>query len=765
MLFRKLLRDLVVNKTQFISIFLMSFLGMWIFVGINAESTGGTKAANTYYDRCNLADICLSGEGFSDEEINKLLKLSGVKDAEQRLKLDGDIELADDKYSMMTIFLTTNRISQMEVMKGEKYDEGKDGFWIDEEFSEAHGIKIGDVININLGSNRMSGTVRGIVRSSEFVYYLSAEETMMPNYANYGFVYAAERIYPDEENMIYNQILVDSEILSDTQISVLKDKIKDIIDRSSVVVTDREQDASYSMFKSEMDQHIAMGFLFSGVFLLIAILGIITTMTRLTANQRTQIGTLKALGFSKNVITRHYVSYGFWISLAGSVVGAVTGYFTIPPLVYSAFVGTYLMPDIGPALSIECVIAIVLAVSISTLVSFLSCRKELIDPPAVTLKPESPKKTKHTAFEKSKLWLHLNFSTQWNLRDVQRNMVRSAMGIVGVCGCTMLMIGAFGCYDSIYGMMDWQYDQLMTANGKILFSDEISYSEAFDYAKEYKGQMIEERATEFQSNNKKKTGTLTVLDNGNFMHYQGENLENIRLNKSGIAMTAKMAKSLGVKVGDRVRWHIIGEDEWKETRISQLYRDPSAQGITMYRETYEELEHDFLPTGVMTNKSIPTDLTDRDEVQTVMNISDMKAAFMKSVEVMAMMIIIMVTGAVILGAVVLYNLGVLSFVEKTREIATLKVLGFKSRRIRWILLEQNIWITVTGILAGIPIGYNLLILLCKTLPDTMDMAPMVNLPSYLYSILGTFAVSITVNLILSGKVNTINMVDALKGVE
>lgn len=764
MLFRKLLRDLVQNRTQFISIFLMSFLGMWIFVGINAESTGGSKSADTYYTRCNLADFWIAGEGFSNEEERKIEELNGVNGAERRLMLEGDIELEDDKYSMLTMFLTTNEISRLEVLEGSEYEEGKEGFWLEEIFAKAHKLKIGDTITIDLGTEKTTGIVQGYVRNPEYAYYLSAEETMMPNYANYGYAFASEEQYPAEETMIYNQMIVDAEG-SAVQLDILKEKLKNTIDRSSVVVTNRDQNASYAMFKSEMDQHKAMGLMFSAVFLLIAVLGIVTTMTRITANQRTQIGTLKALGFSKRVITGHYVSYGFWISLSGSILGAVVGYFMIPPLIFGAFTGSYIIPDLQPGLSPESVVAVVLSISVSTAVSFLACRKELVSPPAVTLKPEAPKKTKHSALEKSKLWLRLSFSTQWNLRDVLRNKVRSLMGIIGVCGCTMLMLGAFGCQDSIYGMMDWQYDELMTGKGKILLSEEADYYTAMDYKNQYKGQLVEERSVEFQSENAKKTGSLTVLDNGNFMHYQGEKLEKIQLNKKGIAMSSKLAKSLGVRTGDYMRWHIVGEEEWEKTRITQIYRDPSVQGITMYREVYEQLEHTFTPTTIITNKTIPTNLVDREEIQSVMNIADMEAAFMKSVEVMSLMIVMMVTGAVILGVVVLYNLGVLSFVEKTREIATLKVLGFKSRKIRGILLKQNVWITTVGVLVGVPIGYYLLILICQTLPDTMDMAPLIYLPSYLYSILGTYAVSIGVNVILSGKVNTINMVDALKGVE
>ena len=177
------------------------------------------------------------------------------------------------------------------------------------------------------------------------------------------------------------------------------------------------------------------------------------------------------------------------------------------------------------------------------------------------------------------------------------------------------------------------------------------------------------------------------------------------------------------------------------------------------------MQYTFKPTAVLTNKSVPGDLIDDDEVSSVLNVAGMKAAFSETMEMLNAVVYIMVIGAVLLGMVVLYNLGVLSFVEKTREVATLKVLGFKSSKIRTILQKQNIWLTVIGIGVGLYAGWTLLYIICTTVSDTLDMFPIITVPTYLYSVVGTFMVSILVNFMFSGKVKTIDMVDALKGAE
>ena len=740
----------------------MSFVGMWIFVGLDAESSGAGQAVDTYYEQYNLADLWVQGANFSEEELQNVQSVKGVHNAERRFLMNGTAELDENPY-LYVGFLTSNNISKLVLKQGEGYKEGKDGIWITGDFAEAKHLAIGDTLSVKIKGQKAESIIRGFIESPEYVYYISDTDMMYPDYKKYGVVFLADTQYPDQENPVYNQILIDADASADLQ--VLKEEIESLLDRDDVVIADRKQNMSYDTFDSEVSQHKAMGVMFSTVFLLIALLGIVTTMARVTSNQRTQIGTMKALGFSKWVITKHYVSYGLVISLVGSLLGAWVGYCTFPALILGMFEGVYKVPNLRGAFTLSSALAIVFAVTISTFVSFLACRKKLADPPAVTLKPASPKKIKHSTLEKSRFWLMLNFSTQWNLRDVLRNKVRSIMGIVGVTGCTMLMLCAFGCRDAVKGMVDKMYGELLTGENKIMLSSEADYAAAFDYARQYGGQMVEETAVEFLSDSARKNGMATVIDNGNYIHFQDKDLSNTFLIKNGVALTYKMAHNLNVKQGDFIKWRIIGEDDWQYTRISQIYRDPSIQGIAMTRDTFESLEYTFMPTSIWTNKSVDKSLSDEDAVQAVLNVAEMKSAFHENMEMMNVMIGMMVTGAVVLGLVVLYNLGVLSFVEKMREIATLKVLGFKSIKIRGILQKQNIWLTVLGILFGIPIGYGLLFLICGTMSETMDLIPVISMPSYFYSVGGTFLVSIGVNLMLSGKVKTIDMVDALKGVE
>ncbi|MBR6158982.1 MAG: ABC transporter permease [Lachnospiraceae bacterium] len=765
MLIRKMWRDLMKNKTQFISIYLMSLLGMLVFVGLDAESSGAAIAAEEYYKEYNLCDLWVNGAGFSDDDVRTAKTVPGVENVEKRIALTGTAEKYDNAY-MYVNFMNSNDINSLMLYSGEKYDEETEGVWLQEWFARTNNIRLGDTFSVKIDSYRIDAVVKGIVDAPDYVYYVSEADVMYPNYKKCGLAFMPSSMFPDSEHMIYNQLLID--VRDDERapaVSAVKEKIERAFDREDIAVTDRDQNLSFATFDAEVKQHKAMGIMFAVVFVAIALLGIVTTMARVTASQRTQIGTMKALGFSKRAITFHYVSYGFAISTLGCVSGAWLGYATLPPWILGMFNGSYLIPGLKGRITYLDVTATLIAIAVSTFVSFLSCRKELKDPPAVTLRPPAPKKIRHSHLEKSRLWLRLDFSTQWNIRDIMRNKLRSLMGILGVMGCAMLLVCGFGCFDSIAGLMDKMYGELMTANNKIMLSSDAGTAYSYDLSVMYKGQMIQETSVEFVSETAKKSGSATIIDKGNYVHIQDKDLKPVKLKKNGIAMTNKMAGLLGLKAGDHVRWHLVGDDKWQYSRIDQIYRDPSVQGIIMYRSVFEDLEYTFRPTAILTNKTVDPALTEDDEVSSVMNIADMKRSFSETMEMLNSMVYIMVLAAVLLGVVVLYNLGVLSFVEKTREVATLKVLGFKSSKIRNILQKQNIWLTVVGIIVGLYAGWYMLYVICTTVSDTLDMFPIIYPMTYLYSVGGTFLVSITVNFMFSGKVRTIDMVDALKGVE
>ena len=768
MLKRKLLRDLWQNRTQFISIFLMAFLGLFVFAGIDAESTGIGISTAQYYEETNLADNWVMGTSFSTEEVKRLEALPQITSVDRKLVLEGKAKVGDgEEPSMEFNFVESMNSSFPYIKEGEAFDVDKEGVWLEELFAKKWNLQVGDYVRLEYEGILFTEQIRGIIIHPEYVFYSLDSDSMMPNYGTYGYAYLSSKEYPIQDELYYNYMVIKQTNAGESaeESMEFKELVKDTLNRQNIVVLDRKQNGGIEAIASEQSQHEEMGIMFSAVFLLIAVMGIVTTMTRMTSNQRIQIGTLKALGFGKRKITWHYMSYGIVISSLGSIVGAVLGYLYLPLLFLPSMSAYYILPNWVTQMSVKTYYAIVLAILVSTLVSFLACRKELKDMPAITLKPAAPKNIRHSMLEKSRMWLSLNFSTQWNVRDVLRNKARSLMGIAGVAGCTMLLLCAFGCSDCVKEIAEWQYGELVTGQYKVIFGQQVTNLEKRQYKQQYKGQLVQEGSCEFRTDSLVKKGGITILDEGNYLHFQNVDGEEIILPQQGISMSVKMAQVLGLKQGDFIEWHIVGEKEWQRSRITALYRTPTGQGITLSREEYESLQYDFNPTSFYTNMTIPQYVKDSDDISGVISIEQLKIDLDKNMEMMNLMVGILIVAAVLLGIIVLYNMGVLSFLEKTREVATLKVLGFSSGRIRRILRQQNNWITMIGIVAGLILGYQFLDIMMQTMSEDNDMPTVVYLASYLYSIIGTWITSTGVNYMLSGKVKTICMVDALKGVE
>lgn len=765
MLRRKLWRDLWQNRTQFLSIFLMAFLGMMVFAGIDAESNGLGVSYTRYFEQTHTADYWVIGNNFTQRDADTLKSLPEVETVDRKLVLDGKCKLpTGEELDMEFNFMETMTCSYPYVVEGEPFNASSPGIWLEQNFANARGYKVGDTINLSYEGVSFQEEVKGIIMHPEYVYYSLDSDSMMPTYGNYGFGFLSQSEFPLQDQLVYNYLVIKTYETPQNSLQ-FKEYLKNTLNLEDVTVIDRRQNLGIDTIINEKEQHETFGIMFTAIFMLIAVMGIVTTMTRMTSNQRTQIGTLKALGFSKGKITWHYVSYGIVISLLGGVIGSLLGRLLIPQLFLGSMTAYFILPAWYQQLSWKSLVANALSVLVCSSVSFLSCRKELKDMPAVTLRPASPKNLKHSLLEKSKFWLSMNFSTQWNIRDVLRNKSRSLMGILGVAGCAMLLLGAFGSYDCCIGLVDWQYTRLVTGQNKVNFSLNTSDLEKRQMAQTYKGQLLQEGSCEFRVGDTVKTGTITVTEEGNYLHYENTKQEEIKLPKDGIAMTSKMAELLGVQVGDTFEWHIVGEKNWETGQVAALYQAATGQGITMDKAVYEDFHYDFHPTSFYTNMSIPSYIKDGDVVAGVISIEQARSDLAKNMEMMYIMVGVLIVAAVLLGLVVLYNMGVLSFMEKTREVATLKVLGFSTRRIRKILQQQNIWITVIGIVIGLWLGYRLIVVMMGTMSDDMDMPVTVNLLSYLYAIVGTGLVSLSVNRMLSGRVKTICMVDALKGVE
>ena len=752
MLKKKMLRDIRNSKAQFCSIALMAFLAIYIFSGIGSVWYTMQTSVSKLYKEGNLADIWLYGNGFTEDDISQLLKIDGVSDAELRLKLEGIADLEGEP-ELELIFQDKNNqnISNCILLKGEFYNPEKDGIWISDKFAEARSLSVGDSLDFTTNGIRMNKKILGIIMSPEYIY-VSASYDSIANPKNIGIVYAGTSILTDKS--FYNQITVKCNTQKmDSVINEIEEKMEG---RYNVYFTQKDL-PSNKQITEEIAQTRALGNLFPCVFIAVALLTILTTMTRIVNQQRVQIGTLKSLGFADRKIMVHYISYGTIPSGVGAFLGLVAGPFTITPLFYDMLVSIYSIPDIPiQILPYAIMIAFITGIACA-LVTYAACKKILREIPAMTLRPKQPKVSKHMWIEYTNLWKKRSFDFQWNFRDILRSKVRSSMAVVGIIGCMGLLTCALGMLDTMNDVNSWKYEELVDYRNMIPLSEDLTGADI-----SVPGEVIQEGKIEIEANGLKKTTGITVLDNeAELSLYTDVSRQQIQLPTNGISISYRLAKALGVSMGDTVRWHIYGNSHWIESDIKAVYRDPVTQGITMYKDYFEDNENTFVPTAYLTK----VNLEEEDYSYTIWNVEKLKSSITGMMDIMYSTIYLLIVIAVIMAIVVLYNLGVLSFTEKQREFATLKVIGFNSAKIRGMLLSQNIWLSLLGIVPGYLLGREIINLMCSMLGDEFDMMTKISFKSVLISVVITLLTSFLVNVMFSKKIKNIDMVSALKGVE
>jgi len=757
MLLKKMLRDMKNHKTQFISIFLMAFLGVFVYSGIGGEWYGLYKTSSSYYEDTNLADVWIYGSNFSKEDAASVSKVDGVRQVQRRLSLDavGDF---DNSPSIKLHIIEDNSVSKFLPVSGENFSSASDGIWLDDLFARAKHLKSGDYITLSVLGRKLQKKILGTILSPEYVFATGAND-IVPNHNNFGFAYLSAAALPMGTDIPFTDLLVKTDSLP---APTLESSMDNALKGRYSVYLNRDDFLSYSMFSDEIQQHKAMGSVFPAVFLSIALLTILTTMTRLVNSQRTQLGTLKALGFWNRSILFHYISYGFWLSLAGAVLGVILGPLALPRLFYGAMKTTYTLPEWKPAIPPEIFIMALLTVLMCCLTTYLACRSNLKDTPSQALRPKAPKEMKQRVRDYTPVWTRLGFNLQWNLRDMTRNKVRSAMAVAGALGCSALLVCAFGMQDSLDDVVQWQYKDLNRFSYKLSLSENISRDTLDSVLSQTGGETLMEGAVEIKANDRKKSGELLVTDKVSLIKYTDPERNYMELPSDMISISYKMSRLLGVKQGDTVSWHVYGQENWITGKIGAVYRSPVSQGITLTREMYEKLGFGFAPTAVVTNRQIDTLPTG---VESIWSGRDLTESYETMTEAMNIMVYVLILAAALLAIVVLYNLGVLSFTERLRELATLKVMGFQSGKIRRLLLTQNIWLSVTGVIFGIPCGKWLIDFMLSFMGDSFDMMCRLTVLNGVVSSVITCLLSIAVSFLFTGKIKRIDMVSSLKGVE
>ena len=789
MLNRKMFRDIKNNLSQFITIFLMVAIGVMAYSGIEAYMDGMSKTADKFYKENNLQDLNVIGTNFTNEDLENIKKIDNVKDAERKLSVTG---VTDNDKTLLLNFIESNNISKFYVYEGEEFDN-ESGVWLDYFYSQENNIKVGDTILVKYEDLVLHEKVRGLINVPDHLYDVRDESELYPDRKEFGFAYVSineiteqyiknkamkemnieneeifDKYVPDfnyKNYLIFNSVMVD--VKNKNARNKVKNKIEDEI-KNALAIINIEDTSSYVTYQGEIDEGKTYVGVFSGLFLFIAMLSVITTMTRVVKKQRTQIGTLKALGFNNRKILFHYIGYGLWISLFASIAGLVLGYFFIGKTFINLEMSMFEIPNGKPSMNMSSYLVAIIVVFIVALITYITGRSILKENPAETLRNKIPSvKSKSINITKKGLFSKLRFESIWNIRDILRNKMRTFMGFVGVVGCCMLIVCALGMLDSMNFFVDLQFKTLYNFDYKLNIKSDVKDNELTELYDKYGKNTSQTLGIEIKNKDgEREANNIFVTDANNYVRFVDRKNKIISKPKdNGVFVTYKLAETKGYKIGDKITWHIYGDKKYYTSKIIGFNKDPQNQNVTMTKTYLESLGLEYKPDAIYTNSYL-SKVKEIKNIETIQDINALKDGMTNMLSMMKTMLVLIIVVAVLLGSIIIYNLGILSYSEKQYQFATLKVLGFKDSQIKKIFIKQNNWIAIASIIVGLPTGFYLTDWLFKTaIEEHYDFGASINISTYIISAIGTFVVSYLVSKFLARKIKNIDMVSSLKGNE
>ena len=571
-------------------------------------------------------------------------------------------------------------------------------------------------------------------------------------------------------------------------------------------VLGRNTNAGFVSFSQDTERVGNLATIFPVIFFLVAALACLTTMTRMVEEQRTQIGALKALGFSRLSISMKYLGYAFLASLIGGILGLAVGCTLIPAVIANAFNIMYAMPPLEfMDQTVMCVLAVLAAVACTTGAALWACLSTLMDTPANLMRPRAPKAGRRVLLERvGFIWKRLTFTWKVTMRNLFRYQRRFWMTVIGIGGCTALIVTGFGLHESIFSILNEQFDHVFLYDATLGIDPDAGeeklaaverYLDGSPWIEDYlpasttrlevsstgPAQSVtmfaigdQDRFTQFIRLNHRQDDGLVVLP-GHSSHIADLLYgETGARPASGAVITEKLSELLGVSVGDTI---VLDGDKRVEVRVADIVENYVQHYVylseTCYRELFgEEPEQNEIllryADGAAQTESnaVSIDLMAMDGVASYSYIATLRDTFTDSMEAIDYAVVIIIISAAALAFVVLYNLTNINITERTRELATLKVLGFFDTETTAYVYRENIFLTIFGIVLGLVLGRLLHAWMVVTVEVDIVMFGR-TAPPYAYVLAAAFTAvfSVMVNIAAHFKLKKVDMVESLKTVE
>ena len=803
------------NYKRFLSLICMAFLGVGFYAGIQSSSPDMLKTLDNFYDENNVYDISvISNVGLTEDDLLKLSKIKNVELAINIQEKDTYLEIEENNY-VVKLIEYNSQMNNVYIKEG-RLPKNNNEVSVDNALLENNNLKLGDSITIDGKKYSIVGNVisplyfsaerpNSNLGSGKVDYYIYVYNGFLDleAYSNIYITVKGAKKYltnSDSYKKLINNVKKDIDLIKDKQQDIRYDELySDIIETSEMYgisidesnfikpkwyIYDRLDNTSYKELINASDNLKKIGNIFPIIFFAISVLVSLISMMRMIEEDRVENGTLKSLGYNSFHITLKYVIYSLLATTIGSSVGAIFGSYMIPSVIWNIYKKIFFIPKfiyllksdynaLGLWICILCICG----------TSVIVCIKNLREVPANLMRPKAPKSGKKILLERINfIWKKLKFSDKITIRNIFRYKSRVITTILGIAGCTSLILAGFGLKDSIKDVIDFQFNTIIKYDKMLMTNESINQ---IDIEKELLNDDKVENFTNVNTQNIKvlfneeQEVTMITPDDFNSIS-KSISLIDLKTNNiidnisdNSCIISEKTAKLLDIDVGDKIS--LLDNDNNKyDIKVSYIIKNYINQYLYINKNTYNNLFNNYKINSILislkdedkNSKEFDKKYISNGYALTIVDNDDIKSSMNDMLGSIDSIVAILIIAAASLAFVVLYNLSNINISERKREIATLKVLGFYPSEVDKYINRETVLLTILGIVIGLLFGSYLSHFIISTCePDYIMFDRHVYTLSYFYSLFITVIFTIIVTIVTHFNLKKINMVTSLKNVE
>ena len=720
---KMLFREIKNGKGQFIAAAAVIFIGIVIFSASYMSYRNLTNTLHFYYEEYKFLDYYAEAQYISPAAVKEVQALDGVKKAMGRISVDVGADMGVDKrITVRLVSLPDNKppaVNDIFFVSG-RYFSGKlqNVCLVMQKFAEAYNMEEGDSIKAIINNQIHEFKVDGIVGSPEFIYAMKSASNFTVSNDEFGIVYikesAAHSLLGYENG--YNQLHVIFEEGTDTKavIGKIENILKPYGFKNGI---ERKDQLSHTMINAEIKQQESMAYMFPVLFLTVAAMVIYFMQRRLISNQRTLIGVMKAFGYTNRRILWHYVQNSLLISVVGAIPGSILGIY-LGTAMTSMYKDVFTIPVMQIRIYWDILfICISLSMGFCLVAGYSAAKRVLGIQPAQAMRAKVPKAGKRILMERIPLiWNRISFGWKMSIRNIFRSRQRSLFTLVGVVFTIMFFMVTLFFLDAFNHFLTKQFLELQRHDYKVVFSKPSSYQDALELTHVEgikKVEPIIEMPVEIKNGWRKEGTTMIgVVDHNSFYQFIDEHGNGVETPEKGILMAHNLVSELGVRPGDTVKVKAyLGSMEEKEVKVAEAIKQYAGFNCYMnLKEMGQLLGEGKFATGALVKAERGADddiikaLFEMPGVETVEGRLKGYQDFMQYMDLMYAFIGIMIVFGIIMGFAIIFNSTVINIMERRRELASLKVLGYTRREIENTVFRENMLLGILALVPGVIVG-------------------------------------------------------------